>query len=66
MKKSFVVTVVHMKELVDYPPVLSLIENLLTNGYIVNYVGFGVYEAPEKIRKDKKRIYTKKICKYIY
>ena len=53
MKKSFVVTVVHMKELVDYPPVLSLIENLLTNGYIVNYVGFGVYEAPEKIRKDK-------------
>ena len=41
MKKSFVVTVVHMKELVDYPPVLSLIENLLTNGYIVNYVGFG-------------------------
>ena len=43
------VTIVHLKSLISYPPVVSLIENLLDHGYCVNLVSYDVKRVKDKI-----------------
>ncbi len=46
------ITIVHLMDLVAYPPVLSLVENLLNNAHEVNLVSYGVDKAPDGIIKN--------------
>ena len=48
------VTVVHLMDLVAYPPVLSLLENLTNNGHKVNLISYGIDKAPDKIKKNNR------------
>ena len=47
------ITIVHLMDLVAYPPVLSLLENLLANGHQVNLISYGINRAPKKIVEHK-------------
>ena len=43
------ITVVHLMDLVAYPPVLSLLQNLLKNGHHVFLISYGIDKAPKEI-----------------
>lgn len=43
------ITVVHLMNLVAYPPVLSLVNCLLDLGHTVNLISYGIDNAPKKI-----------------
>lgn len=50
--KHKVITVVHLMDLLSYPPVFSLIQVLLHHGNKVNLVSFGVSMAPAEILEN--------------
>lgn len=57
MKKKNI-TIVHLMDLVSYPPVLSLIQVLLNKGCSVNLVSIGVENAPINILEHPNFEYT--------
>lgn len=56
--KKINITVVHLMDLVSYPPVLSLIQILLKRGYSVNLISIGVKNAPNTILEHPNFKYT--------
>lgn len=44
------ITVVHLMDLVSYPPVLSLLDNLLANNHSVQLISYGIDKAPQRIK----------------
>lgn len=51
-KKNIVI--VHMCNVLEYPPVLSLVENLLDNGHSVTLVTMNIKQMPKRIISQKK------------
>lgn len=49
MSQTRTVTVAHFRDVVSYPPVLSLIENLLDHGHRVNLVSYHIERMPARI-----------------
>lgn len=47
------ITVVHAQSVIDYPPVISLIENLLNNGNVVRLISYDTNKLPDTLRKNK-------------
>jgi len=47
------IVVVHLMDLVSYPPVLSLVENLLNNNKKVYLISYGTKKAPSKITDNQ-------------
>lgn len=52
------IVVVHLVDILKYPPVINLVENMLNNGHFVYLVSQNIKELPESIRKHKNLKYT--------
>ena len=52
------VVIAHLENVVAYPPVINLIENLLNNEHLVFLVSYNISSLPETILKNKKFHYT--------
>ncbi len=57
-KSKKTVTVVHLTDLIMYPPVINLVENLINNGHSVNLVSYNIGGLPKKILENNNFNYT--------
>lgn len=47
------IVIAHYQSIVSYPPVISLIDNLLKNHHTVRVVAYGTHKLPERILNNK-------------
>ena len=43
------IVIAHYQNIVSYPPVISLIDNLLKNQHVVRVVAYGTHNLPKRI-----------------
>ena len=47
------IVVVHLQDVVSYPPVISLLDNLINNNHQVTIIGMNVNYLPIRIKESK-------------